>query len=75
MDAVGQLDHREVVDLADPRDGHRRLADALPQRGLDTARLDVDDDVAPRERSVDRGLDAVGDRVTLLRRQPRARRR
>ena len=65
VEAVGQLDHRQVVDLADARDRHRRLAHPLAQCRLDTGGLDVDDDVAAGERSVHGLLDAVGDGMAL----------
>ncbi len=63
--AVEQLDHGEVVELANPGDRHRRFAHALAQGDLGTGGLDVDDDVASGERPLDCGLDAVCDGVPL----------
>ena len=71
VDTVGQLDHGQVVDLADARDRHGRLPHALPQRRLHARRLDVHDDVAARERSVDSRLDAVRHGVALADGGPR----
>ena len=65
VEAVGKLDHGQVVDLADARDRHRGLAHALAQRRLGPGRLDVDDDVASGQRGVDGRLDAVRDGVAL----------
>ena len=65
VEAVGQLDHREVVDLPDARDRHGGLAHPLAQGRLHPRGLDVDDDVAPRERFVDGCLDTVGDGMAL----------
>ena len=58
------LDEREVVDLAHARHGERCGVRALAHV-LVVERLDVDDDVAARQRALDRGLDGVGGGVTL----------
>ena len=63
--AVVGSQHRQVVDLAHPRDTLRRSEDAFAQHGLAALGLDVDDDVAQRERLVDRRLDRVGGGVAL----------
>ena len=75
VEAVRELDHGEVVDLAHPRDRHRRLAHPLAQRRLGAGGLDVDDDVAARERALHSRLDAVGDGMALADGGARARRR
>ena len=46
LDVASERDDAEVVDLADPRDGHRGCERAVSQRDLVGSRLDVDDDVA-----------------------------
>ena len=65
LDAPVDVEHRQVVDLAHVRDGERGGEDAFANPAVAAARLDVDDDVDPRERVVQRLLDAVGRRVAL----------
>ena len=60
-----ERDDAEVVDLAHARDGQRRGVRALAQRRLALPRLDVDDDVDPRQRALERLLDPVGRRMAL----------
>ncbi len=59
------LEHRQVVDLADVRDRERGGEHALADPAVGSPRLDVDDDVDPRERVVQRLLDAVGGGMPL----------
>ena len=46
LDVTSERDDAEIMDLADPRDGHRGCERAVPERNLVGSRLDVDDDVA-----------------------------
>ena len=59
------LEDRDVVGLLDQRLGERGDQDVVAQLQAPAARLDVDDDVACRQRRLDRVLDLVGGRVAL----------
>ena len=65
LGAVLGSQHRKIVDLAHLRHVLRRGQGPLAQRGLVFLRLDVDDDVALRQRLVDRRLDRVRRGVAL----------
>ena len=60
-----ERDDAEVVDLPHARHAQRRGVGALAQRRVALPRLDVDDDVDPRQRALERLLDPVGRRVSL----------
>ena len=59
------VEHGQVVDLADVRDRERGGEHALADAAVASTRLDVHDDVDPGKRVVQRMLDAVGGRVPL----------
>ena len=71
LDAPVDLEDLEVVDLAHLRNGERGGEDALADRAGALARLDVNDDVDPRECVVQRLLDTIGGGVTLTDRRAR----
>ena len=71
LEASVDLDHRQVVDLADMGDGERCSEDALAECRVRAARLDMDDDVDPRQRVVQGLLDAIRGRVALADRRAR----
>ena len=62
---IAEVDDADVVHLAHARDAERRHRRALAERLLARLGLDVDDDVALRQRPLDGGLDRVGGRVAL----------
>ena len=65
LGAALELQHADVVDLADLGDAERGGGRALAQVALGGARLDVHDDVGVRQLAADRLLDLVGGRVRL----------
>ena len=65
LDAPVDVENHEVVDLAHVRDRERRREHTLADRHRRPARLDVDDDVDPRQGVVQGALDAVGRGVAL----------
>ena len=65
LEAPIDLDRRQIVDLADMGDGESGGEHALAECRLLALRLDVNDDVDPRERSVQGLLDAIRGSVAL----------
>jgi hypothetical protein len=60
-----KVKHRQVVDLADVRDGECGRENTLANSAIATTRLDVHDGVDSRERIVECLLDPIGGRVAL----------
>jgi hypothetical protein len=65
LGAAVELQHPDVVDLADLGDAERGGGRPLAQVAVGRSRLDVDEDVGAGQLAPDRLLDLVGGRVRL----------
>ena len=75
LGAIARAEDGDVVDLAHARNPERGGECALGDRSAGLRRLDVDDDVRPRDGPLDRLLDRVGGGMALARPPRRAARR